>query len=312
MEADGFRRFIERSTAGSAEELQILFGVGGERRLQEYEMKELEGYRGAARSDRQRGREPDPVGRLRRTPRPGLAVARPGPSPGRGLLGVSGGAGERRRPNWNRPDQGIWEMRGDPRHFVQSKVLCWAALDRGMRLAEELGRKAPVERWKQGPGGNPPGGRGERLRPEPRCLHPGLRPAGHGRRPAPAPPGRLRGLWGRADGAHRRRRPRRAREDGLLRRYRADGDGMEGKEGTFLACSFWLAECLARQGRIDEARRFSSGLITGNDLGLFSEEYDPETGEMLGNFPQGLTHLSLIAAAVALRESGSRSMLIKG
>jgi pentatricopeptide repeat protein len=90
-------------------------------------------------------------------------------------------------------------------------------------------------------------------------------------------------------------------KDGLLRRYPLNTDGLKGKEGIFLACSFWLVECLARQGRLDEAHKvFQHAISTGNDLGLFSEEYDTETREMLGNFPQGFTHLSLIAAVVAL------------
>jgi GH15 family glucan-1,4-alpha-glucosidase len=97
-------------------------------------------------------------------------------------------------------------------------------------------------------------------------------------------------------------------EDGLLRRYPPGNDEMEGQEGVFLPCSFWLAECLAYQGRLGEAKRiFNRALGTGNDLGLFSEEYDTEAEEMLGNFPQGLTHLSLIAAAVALTRSAKKS-----
>jgi GH15 family glucan-1,4-alpha-glucosidase len=95
-------------------------------------------------------------------------------------------------------------------------------------------------------------------------------------------------------------------EDGLIRRYSAESDGMPGEEGTFLACTFWIAECLALQGRTDDARKsFERACKTANDLGLFAEEFDPAAGRMLGNFPQALTHLSLIQAAVAIAD-GSR------
>jgi pentatricopeptide repeat protein len=96
-------------------------------------------------------------------------------------------------------------------------------------------------------------------------------------------------------------------QDGLVRRYGEKDDGMDDKEGVFLPCSFWLVECLARQGRSEEALRlFKRCLSTGSDLALFSEEYDTGADEMLGNYPQALTHLSLIAAAVALEEGGKR------
>jgi GH15 family glucan-1,4-alpha-glucosidase len=95
--------------------------------------------------------------------------------------------------------------------------------------------------------------------------------------------------------------------DGLILRYPAGNDGMEGSESTFCCCSFWLAECLACQGRLERAEEvFQRALAAGNDLGIFSEEYDPRSREMLGNFPQALTHLSLIAAAVAMDRNDGR------
>ena len=94
--------------------------------------------------------------------------------------------------------------------------------------------------------------------------------------------------------------------DGLLRRYDGD-DSLEGEEGVFVACSFWLVECLARQGRLDEGRRvFDRAIATANDLGLFAEEYDPARAELLGNFPQGISHFSHVAAAVALDQASQR------
>ena len=205
---------------------------------------------------------------------------------------------------WHLPDQGIWEMRGKPRHFVQSKAMCWSALDRGAKMAEELRRKAPVEKWKKS-------------RDE---IRRAIEERGYDRG---------RGVFIQAfdvpkmdaallllplTGFVRFDDERMIRttdaiqvdleENGFLRRYAADGDGMEGREGAFLACSFWLVECLTRQGRKEEAHKvFKKALSAGNDLALFSEEVDPRTGEMLGNFPQGLTHLSLIAAVVALNET---------
>jgi GH15 family glucan-1,4-alpha-glucosidase len=204
---------------------------------------------------------------------------------------------------WPMPDQGIWEMRGEPRHFVQSKAMCWSALDRGIRLAEELDREAPVKKWKE-------------ARETIRCA---LDERGYDK---------ARGVFIQAfDFPHmdasllllplsefvHYRDERMIRttdaireeleEKGFLRRYASDDDGMDGTEGTFLACSFWLAECLARQGRLQEAHKvFKKALSAGNDLCLFSEEFDPHRKEMLGNFPQGLTHLSLISAVMAIQD----------
>lgn len=304
-EADGFRRFVERSAAGSAEELQVLFGIGGERRIQEIEIPELEGYRGATPvrigNKASRQLQLDIYGEI-------LDLAWRwhglGNSPDEDywdfLVDLVNGA----MRNWRKPDRGIWEMRGEPRHFVHSKVMCWSALDRGISLADELGRPAQVDEWKA-------------ARDEIRRT---VEAKGYDKK---------RGIFvqsfdscrldasllllpltsfvGFADERMVRTVEAIRRDlskDGLIRRYDAESDGLEGSEGVFLACSFWLAENLARQGRVEEAEAvFEQALSTGNDLHLFSEEFDPSSGEMLGNFPQGLTHLSLIAAAVALAET---------
>lgn len=303
-EADGFRRFIERTAAGSTDELQILFGVGGERLLYEHDIKELEGYRrikpvrvGNAASVQL---QLDMYGEL-------LDLAwrwhEQGQSPDDDywefLVGLVNAAVE----NWKRPDHGIWEVRGKRRHFVFSKVMCWAALDRGVKLAEELGRKAPLRHWK-------------RACQEVRRT---IEQKGYGGRRRVFVQAFDRKVMDAAllllptvgfvdyDDERMVRTTDAVRldleEDGLLRRYPAGDDGLQGEEGVFLACSFWLVECLARQARLDEAHTvFNRALSTGNDLGLFSEEYDTDGRRMLGNYPQGLTHLSLIAAARALTE----------
>jgi GH15 family glucan-1,4-alpha-glucosidase len=298
--ADNFRRFIERSAAGGAESLQLMYGVGGERRLTEERLDYLEGYRGAKPvrvGNAAAGQlQLDMYGEL-------LELSwrwhRRGNSPDddywRFLLELVDAAAER----WSEPDQGLWEMRGDPQHFVHSKVMCWSTLDKGLRLAEECVRKSPERRWKKV--------RGE--------IREALESEGYDE---------ARGVFTQVFGGkeldaallllprvdfvdYRDERMLRTTDairedlddDGLLKRYRSDGP----EEGAFLACSFWLAECLAYQGRYEDAVAvFDRTLVTANDLGLFSEEYDTETRKLLGNFPQGLTHLSHISAAVALAD----------
>jgi GH15 family glucan-1,4-alpha-glucosidase len=306
-EAERFRRFIERSAAGSALDLQVVYGVGGERRLTELELPALTGYRGS------------------RPVRVGNAAAEqlqldmygelvllfwedyvrghpPDADDWRFLVGLVEAAAARA----DEPDRGIWEIRGEPRHFVHSKAMCWAALDRGAALARALGQPAPLDRWRA---------RAAEIRAavEARGYDP-RRGVFTQAFDHPALDAAL--LLLPACGFVEYRDPRMLRTadairdelgaGGLLRRYLpATGvDGLPGGEGAFLACSFWLAECLARQGRVAEARAvFARAAATCNDLGLFAEQWDEPVGQMLGNFPQGLTHLSHMAAAVALAEA---------
>ncbi|HKH14701.1 MAG TPA: glycoside hydrolase family 15 protein, partial [Solirubrobacterales bacterium] len=205
------------------------------------------------------------------------------------------------------PDAGIWEWRDEPKHFVHSKVLCWAAVDRGLKLAEHCMRKAPERRWKE-------------ARDE---IRRSIERRGYDRD---------RGVFVQAydssdldaavlrlpsvdfipyDDERMVRTVDAVREeldfDGLLRRYTVD-DGNGGEEGAFVACTFWLVECLARQGRDDEARAaYDRAIATANELGLMAEEYDPESHEMLGNFPQALSHLSHLEATLALAATEGQS-----
>jgi GH15 family glucan-1,4-alpha-glucosidase len=201
---------------------------------------------------------------------------------------------------WQEPDRSIWEWRGDPKHFTYSKAACWSALQRGLDLAASAGRDAPAERWEQA-----------RDAVRAAVLDRGVHPD-HG--------GFTQAFESTAMDAAVLLLPETGfvawddermvatvdavvealGEDGLLRRY-AEDDGLPGREGAFLACSFWLVECLARQGRRAEAERaFARAAGTASPLGLFSEEYDPRSGTALGNTPQALTHLAHIGAALAL------------
>ncbi|MGE5297391.1 MAG: glycoside hydrolase family 15 protein [Solirubrobacterales bacterium] len=306
-EADGFRRFVERSTAGEADQLQILYGVGGERRLSEQVIENLEGYRGARPvrigNAAEHQVQLDVFGET-------LDLAwrwqSRGHSPDNEYWEFLVALVNRTCELWRRPDRGIWEMRGEPRHFVQSKVMCWAAVDRGIRLARDLGRHAPLDVW-------------EKTRSEIRAV---IEEQGYDSR---------RGVFVQAfdhpaadaslllvpmvdfvayDDERMIRTTDAIRESldegGFLRRYPVGDDELPGVEGVFLPGSFWLVNCLARQRRLKEARAaFERTLSAANDLSLFSEEYDPANGQMLGNFPQALTHLSLITAAKALADMPS-------
>ena len=299
-EADRFRQFIERSAAGNARKLQIMYGVGGERRLTEETLGYLEGYRGAkpvrVGNAASLQLQLDAYGELLELSwRWHLRGNSPDDDYWRFILRLVEMAAER----WREPDHGLWEIRGEPRHYVHSKVMCWTALDRGLRLAEEGMRKAPERRWNSTRKEIQ-----EAIESEGYDEESGVFVQSFGGKELDAALLLLPRV-GFVDYNDERmvRTTDAIREElddgGLLKRFRRD----DGEEGAFLACSFWLAECLAHQGRIEEARSvFDCAISTGNDLGLFSEEYDTENAELLGNFPQGLTHLAHITAAIALAE----------
>lgn len=299
-EADAFHAFVLRTAAGNAGDVNIMYGMDGERRLPELVVDSLRGWRGigpvrvgngAADQDQH-----DVLGALLnlafRQHERGTEIDA---DDWRFLRAIA----ERAARVWREPDRGIWEWRGAPQHFVHSKALCWSALDRGLRLAEATGFDAPVQRW-----------RAERDAIRALVDRDGVDERGAfvqvlgGRdRDAAALLLPMAGYCAWDD-------PRMVAttdavaeelgEDGLIRRYAA-GDDLPGREGAFLPCSFWLAECLARQGRGAEARAaFDRALRTRNELGLFAEEADPSTDRPMGNVPQALTHLAHIGAAQAL------------
>ena len=209
--------------------------------------------------------------------------------------------------HWADRDAGIWELRGEPRHLVHSKVMCWVALDRGLDLAERGGFDAPTDRW-------------EAVREEIRETvlehgfdesigeHGSFTQAFDG--DALDATGLLIPLSGfvdwddpRAQGTIEATQTHLATDDGLVYRYRVD-DGLEGEEGAFVLCTFWLVDALSLSGRIEEARElFETVIEYANPLGLLSEEIDPETGLLLGNFPQAFSHIGLVNSALYLKQA---------
>jgi GH15 family glucan-1,4-alpha-glucosidase len=203
---------------------------------------------------------------------------------------------------WREPDQGIWELRVEAAHHVHSKVLCWVAVDRAVRLAERgvLGSTADAGRWGQTRDEIAQAVLDRGVDPRRGCF---VQSFGSAEVDAAL-------LLLPAVGFVDHRHPTMEAtvdaviadldDGGLIRRYRTP-DGLTGTEGVFVACTFWLVECLAGLGRWDEADAyFQAACGTGNDLGLFAEQHDPATGSQLGNFPQGLSHLAHIGAARAL------------
>ena len=210
--------------------------------------------------------------------------------------------------NWMQPDAGIWEMRDEPRHYVHSKLMAWMALDRALRIAGR--RTTPrrrVRRWEQAraalacqvisEGYDDEGGRFLRSYASSETDAALLILPVLGFEPRRSPR-----LLGTIDAVRRQL----SAGDDLIYRYAPGNDGLDGVEGAFLPCSFWLVQALAYVGRVDEAGATFERLVSrGGSLGLFAEEVDPGSGAFLGNYPQALTHSSLIQAALAVRDATS-------
>ncbi|MDP9300745.1 MAG: glycoside hydrolase family 15 protein, partial [Actinomycetota bacterium] len=206
---------------------------------------------------------------------------------------------------WEMPDAGIWEVRSEPRHFTQSKMMCWVALDRALRLATDGHISGRVERW-----------RAEKASIasfiESRCWSEKQQSYTRSADSEELDAALLLGaLYGYRDPKDKRMTGtidaigRELGHGPFIYRYSGE-DGLAGSEGAFIACSFWFVEALARSGRRPRARSLMADLLSrSNDLGLYAEEIDPRSGDFLGNFPQAMTHLALISAAVSLNDGRS-------
>ncbi|GGU91932.1 glucoamylase [Streptomyces albospinus] len=305
-EAGAWRDWLLRAVAGAPADLQIMYGLGGERRLPETEVPWLSGYAdsrpvrigNAAVEQRQLDVYGEVIDSFHVARRAGLPAEAHAWSIQRALVDYLAST-------WRDPDEGIWEIRGPRRHFVYSKVMAWVAADRAVRAIEadpKLG--GDVDRWRA-------------MRDE---VHREVCERGYD-----AGRGTFTQHYGSVEldaatlliprvgflpGDDPRVRStvdtvrRELTSGGLVRRYSTEGgsvDGLPGGEGAFLVCSFWLADALQLTGRHEEARElFERLLALCNDVGLLSEEYDPSAGRQLGNFPQAFSHIGLVGTAFGL------------
>jgi GH15 family glucan-1,4-alpha-glucosidase len=304
-EANEWRQWLLRTAAGDPADLQIMYGVSGERRLTELELGWLDGYEGSrpvrignrASEQLQLDVYGEVLEALFQGRAHGLPVEAPAWALQRKLL-------QHLETAWREPDEGLWEIRGPRRHFTHSKVMCWVAFDRAVRSVEEQRLEGPVERWRE-------------LRDE---IHAEVCRRGYDPSIASFTQAYesksldasllLIPLVGFLPASDERVQEtvdaiqRTLIRDGFVLRYLTDEssvDGLPAGEGLFLPCSFWLVDCLELLGRHDEAHALFERLLgVANDLGLLSEEYDPTEKRLLGNFPQAFTHLALVNSAFNL------------
>ena len=303
-EAENFFHWLSRVCVQCAarQHVPIVSGVGGETDLEEAELSHLEGYRGSKPVRIGNGAytqfQHDIYGQLLSSAHLFASKGQPiTDSQWEALRAVANVAAAR----WREPDSGIWEVRSGPFHFTYSKAMCWLALDCAIALAELTGHPCPeIEEWRH---------TAQAIKEE--VLRNGWSERKqafvqhYGTESMDASNLRLL-LMGflTFDNPRVASTVRRIREElgqgPFLHRYRTEetDDGLEGPDGAFILCSFWLVRVLARMGHVEEARRLFQELLDyANHLGLFSEMVDPSTGEALGNFPQAFTHIGLILAA---------------
>jgi GH15 family glucan-1,4-alpha-glucosidase len=312
-EARAWHEWLLRAVAGSPDDVQTMYGVAGERRLDEYEISWLPGYQGAkpvrVGNAAVRQLQLDVYGEVLDA----FYVARhAGLAPDADSWALEKALVSHLETIWREPDEGIWEVRGSPRHFTHSKVMAWVAFDRAVRSIEEFGLEGPVERWRLA----------RSAIHEEVCRHgfdatqnAFVQSFGASELDAsllliplvgflPPDDERVGGTVAAVE--------RRLVRNGLVLRYDtiAGTDGLPAGEGAFLACSFWLADNYALLGRRQEARAlFERLLALRNDVGLLAEEYDPVEKRQLGNFPQAFSHLALISTAHNLASAGGPAHL---
>jgi GH15 family glucan-1,4-alpha-glucosidase len=313
-EALAWRDWLLRAAAGEPSKLQIMYGIGGERRLDEFELPWLPGYEGSApvrvgnaASDQF---QLDVYGETLAS----LALMR-GVAPR--VAGAAGDADEAWKLEvaildylegaWQHPDDGLWEMRGERQHFVHSKVMAWLGFESAILSAERFGLPGPIDRWKASRDAIHNQVVTEGFDPD---LNSFVQAYGSKHLDAallqipatgflPATDPRMVGTVAAIE--------RELLQDGFVLRYRSESgaDGLPAGEGAFLPCSFWLVGNYVQQGRADDARMLFDKLTgIANDVGIFSEEYDPSAKRQLGNTPQAFTHLAFVRAA-AMMSSGS-------
>jgi GH15 family glucan-1,4-alpha-glucosidase len=303
-EAQSWREWLLRAVAGSPEQVQIMYGIAGERRLTEFEVPWLPGHEGsapvrvgnAAHGQLQLDTFGEVMDALHQARCKGLAASESGWALQQAFL-------SHLERIWTEPDEGIWEMRGGPQHFTYSKVMAWVAFDRAIKSAEQFSLEGPIDRWREVAA----------------TIHTDVCRRGYDQELGsfvqsygskhldasllqlplvgflPPDDPRVRGTLHAIE--------RRLLVDGFVMRYdtAAADDGLPPGEGLFLACSFWLVDAYMAQERWQDARALFGRLLElRNDVGLLSEEYDPRTNRLVGNFPQAFTHVALVNSAFNL------------